>query len=197
MEKLLLATNNQGKIEEYRYLLRGLAFELVSPAQIHIKMEVAENGSTYRENARLKATALAAASGLLTLADDSGLEVTALNGEPGIRSSRYAGEGASDTDRVAFLLDKIKAVPWAQRSAHFRCLIAICRPGGRTVFRAGSCAGRIAFSPQGALGFGYDPVFYFPRLKLTMAELPSEVKNTLSHRAHAAAKARLVLQSGL
>jgi XTP/dITP diphosphohydrolase len=186
MEKLLLATNNQGKIEEYRFLLKGIPYELVTPAEISLKMAVEESGATYEENARLKAEVLAAASGLLTLADDSGLEVDALNGEPGTRSSRYAGEAASDAARVAFLLAKLKDVPREKRTARFRCVIAITMPDGQTVFYSGSCEGLITLEPRGQAGFGYDPIFYFPDLKKTMAELPAEVKNTISHRAHAA-----------
>lgn len=193
VDKLLLATNNQGKIEEYCYLLKRVPYELISPAQIGRKMEVEEIGATYEENARLKAVVLAAASGLLTLADDSGLEVDALDGEPGIRSSRYAGEGVSDAGRVAFLLSKMKGVPSEKRTARFRCVIAIARPDGQTVFCSGTCEGMITLEPHGQAGFGYDPVFYFPKLKKTMAELPAEVKNTISHRAHAAREARKIL----
>jgi XTP/dITP diphosphohydrolase len=193
MEKLLLATNNQGKIEEYRYLLKGILYELVTPAQVGLKMDVPESGVTYAENACLKAVALAAAGKLLTLADDSGLEVDALNGEPGIHSSRYAGDGASDADRVAFLLAKLKDVPAAQRTARFCCVIAIAGLEGRTALCTGSCEGLITFAPRGQEGFGYDPVFYFPDLKKTMAELPPEVKNRISHRALAAREAVKIL----
>jgi XTP/dITP diphosphohydrolase len=196
MEKLLLATNNHGKIEEYRYLLKGIPYTLVTPAQMGLKMDVEESGATYAENACLKATALAAEGGLLTLADDSGLEVDALNGEPGIRSSRYAGEGASDADRVAFLLAKLKDVPADKRTARFRCVIALAGPDGQTALCNGSCEGLITFTPRGQEGFGYDPVFYFPELKKTMAELPPEVKNRISHRANAAREARKLLESG-
>jgi XTP/dITP diphosphohydrolase len=194
MEKLLLATNNKGKVEEYRYLLKGIPYTLVTPAQMSLKMEVEESGATYAENACLKATALAAAGGVLTLADDSGLEVDALNGEPGIRSSRYAGEGASDEDRVAFLLDKLKDVPAEKRTARFCCVIALAGTDGNTLLCTGSCEGLITFAPRGKEGFGYDPVFYFPELKKTMAELPAEVKNRISHRAHAAQEARKLLE---
>jgi XTP/dITP diphosphohydrolase len=194
MSKLLLATNNRGKVQEYRDLLAGIPCELVTPAQIGLKLEVAETGSTYQENARLKAEAFAKASGLPALADDSGLEVDALDGEPGIRSSRYAGEGAKDTDRVHYLLNKLKNVPPEKRTARFRCVIALAFPEGKTVFYSGSCDGSITLSPRGNAGFGYDPVFYFPELKKTMAELPAAVKNQISHRARAAWKARTVLE---
>jgi XTP/dITP diphosphohydrolase len=194
MSKLLLATNNRGKVQEYRDLLAGIPCELVTPAQIGLKLEVAETGSTYQENARLKAEAFAKASGLPALADDSGLEVDALDGEPGIRSSRYAGEGAKDTDRVHYLLNKLKNVPPEKRTARFRCVIALAFPEGKTVFYSGSCDGSITLSPRGNAGFGYDPVFYFPELKKTMAELPAAVKNQISHRARAAQEARKVLE---
>jgi XTP/dITP diphosphohydrolase len=196
MQKLLIATNNQGKVREFQELLQGLPYELVTPKELGIKLDVEENGKTYQENARIKAEAFARASGLLTLSDDSGLEVDALNGEPGLKSSRYAGEGASDRQRVEFLLNKLKNVPEQRRGARFRCVIALCRADGQTEFCEGTCEGNITFAPRGAEGFGYDPIFYFPELKQTMAELPAGVKNQVSHRARAAAKARLFLQKG-
>ncbi len=194
MQKLLIATNNQGKVLEFQELFKGLPYELVTPKQLGIKLDVEESGTTYRENARIKAAAFAEASGLLTLADDSGLEVDALNGEPGIRSSRYAGESASDTQRVDFLLNKLRNVPEKQRTGRFRCVIALACPDRQIEYCEGSCEGLITLAPKGAEGFGYDPIFYFPDLKKTMAELPAEVKNRISHRACAAAKARLILQ---
>jgi XTP/dITP diphosphohydrolase len=189
MLKLLLATNNQGKVREYRSLLSDCGVELVTPAVLKIRLDVQETGVNYEENARLKAKAFASASGLLTLSDDSGLEVDALNGEPGIRSSRYAGEGASDVQRVNFLLNKLKNVPAEKRTAHFCCVIALAQPEGKLTFFSGRCDGFIIDQPRGTNGFGYDPVFLFPELKRTMAELPEEVKNTISHRARAAQKA--------
>jgi XTP/dITP diphosphohydrolase len=194
MTKLLIATNNKGKVHEYRSLLQGLPFELVTPSSEGFQLEVAETGSTFAENARLKAVAFAQASELMTLADDSGLEVDALNGEPGVRSSRYAGEGATDQDRVKFLLAKLRDVPWEKRTAHFTCVIAIVLPDKSIQFCAGECRGLIAFEPQGAEGFGYDPIFYFPELQKTLAELPLEIKNSLSHRARAAQKACQILR---
>jgi XTP/dITP diphosphohydrolase len=172
MPKLLLATNNQGKVQEFRELLDGSGFEIVTPTQQGLKLDIEENGSTYEENARLKALPYARASGLLTLADDSGLEVDALGGEPGLRSSRYAGEKATDKERVAFLLSKLRSVQEARRTACFRCVIALARPDGRLDYCSGRCDGRIALEPRGDGGFGYDPVFYFPEMRKTMAELP-------------------------
>jgi XTP/dITP diphosphohydrolase len=132
-------------------------------------------------------------SGLLTLADDSGLEVDALNGEPGVMSARYAGKNASDTDRVKYLLSKMKDVPKEKRTARFRCVIAIAQPDGQVEFCEGECKGLIAFEPCGKNGFGYDPIFCFPKYGKTMAELPIEIKNRISHRGRAAQKARLIL----
>jgi XTP/dITP diphosphohydrolase len=194
MPKLLLATNNRGKAREYKSLLEGVPFELVTPAEVGISTEVAEVGKTFEENARLKATTLARESGLLTLADDSGLEVAALGGEPGTFSARYAGEGASDRDRVNYLLAKLEGFPREKRQARFRCVIAIATPQGNVELCSGECDGIIALKPRGDKGFGYDPIFYLPELGKTMAELPLEEKNKISHRARAAAKARVVLE---
>jgi XTP/dITP diphosphohydrolase len=132
-------------------------------------------------------------SQLLTLADDSGLEVDALGGEPGRLSARYAGEGASDRDRVDYLLSRLKGVPWPERTACFRCVIAVATPGGSVEICLGECRGFITLEPRGERGFGYDPIFYLPELDRTMAELPLEIKNRVSHRGQAARKARLIL----
>ena len=191
--KLLLATNNAGKVKEYRTLLEGIPFELITPKELGIAMAVEETGDTYRENAQLKACALAAQSGLPALADDSGIEVDALHGAPGVISARYAGENASDAERVNFLLSQLKDVPQEKRTARFYCVIAIARPDGKVDFCDGECKGMITFKPSGANGFGYDPVFYLPEFGKTMAELPADVKNQISHRAKAAQKAKLLL----
>jgi XTP/dITP diphosphohydrolase len=188
--KLLLATNNQGKLREYRSLLRGVPLEIITPAEFGITGGVDEGGSSFEENAALKAAAMAGRSGLLTLADDSGLEVDALRGEPGARSHRYAGEGASDTDRNRYLLAKLKSVPEEVRTARFRCVIAIAAPDGKAELFSGECPGLIIDKPRGENGFGYDPIFYLPELGKTMAELTLAEKNKISHRARAAEKAR-------
>ena len=193
-DKLLIATNNQGKAGELKTLLGELPLKLVTPAELGISAGVAETGATFEENAEIKATALAQASGLLALADDSGLEVDALGGEPGLLSARYAGEGASDKDRVDYLLAKLKGVPWEQRTARFRCVLAIAEPGGKVELCSGECDGLIAFEPVGEGGFGYDPIFYFPGLDKTMAELPPEIKNKVSHRGEAAREAVKILR---
>jgi XTP/dITP diphosphohydrolase len=194
MQKLLIATNNPGKLAEYRDLLVGLPVELTSPAAEGLDLTVAETGATFEENAVLKARAFSAASGLPVLADDSGLEVMALDGRPGIHSSRYAGPGASDADRYRKLLTELEGVPWERRQARFRCVIAIATPLGALETVAGRLMGKVAFEPQGQHGFGYDPVFFIPDRRVTLAMLPADVKNRISHRADAARKARPVLR---
>ena len=194
MPKLLLATNNQGKVSEYRALLGDIPFELVSLADEGLNIKVDETESTMEANARLKASVTAKESRLPVLADDSGLEVDALGGEPGVRSARYAGDHASDSDRIKYLLSKLENVPWDLRTARFRCVIAIATPQGEVEVCSGECDGFITFEPIGNQGFGYDPVFYLPELHKTMAELPAEVKNRISHRGRAAKKAALLLK---
>jgi XTP/dITP diphosphohydrolase len=193
MSRLLLATTNKGKVAEYRDLLKGLDFEIVSLDQAGISGEAEESYNTFEENARHKAVFYAELGGLLTLADDSGLEVDALGGEPGVRSSRYAGDNATDQDRVNFLLNKLKDVPPSERKARFRCVIAIARPGGAVETVEGACEGYVADEPRGSNGFGYDPVFFLPEYGRTIAELTPETKNSISHRGRAAALARGIL----
>ena len=193
MEKLLLATNNKGKLREYSYLLKDIPYEIVTPADCGITADVVEVGATFEENATLKATTMASLSCLLTLADDSGLEVEALGGGPGPLSHRFAGANATDADRIALLLAKLKDVPELQRLAQFRCAIAIAEPGGRVELCTGVCPGIITSEPRGTHGFGYDPVFLVPEFGKTMAELTLGEKNRISHRAQAAAKAKEIL----
>ena len=194
MRRLLLATHNPGKLHELVSLLAAVPLHIVTPHALGLHLEVEETGTTYAENARLKAAAFAQAAGLLTLADDSGLEVEALGGAPGVYSARYAGEEASDADRRAKLIHALRQVP-APRRACFRCVIAIARPGGAVDCFEGICAGEIILEERGANGFGYDPVFYMPEQGCTMAELPSAVKNKVSHRARAAQAARRFLHT--
>jgi XTP/dITP diphosphohydrolase len=189
--RLLIATRNPGKVREYADLFAGLQCELVSLADVGISNDVDETGATYEENALLKARGYTAHSGLLTLADDSGLEVEALNGRPGVHSARYAPDSPT---RIQKLLGEMKQVPDEQRRARFQCVIALAWPGGRTETTQGSCEGWITHEPRGTHGFGFDPVFYLPEYNATMAELPDSFKNTISHRAHAAQKMRLVLE---
>jgi len=192
-QKLLLATNNRGKVREYQSLLSNIPFRLVTPADEGITTVVAETGKTFQENAGLKAETLAAESRLFTIADDSGLEVDALGGVPGVLSARYAGENATDADRIDYLLSKMKDVPEGERSARFKCVIALAEPGGKTEYFSGECRGFITLQPAGKEGFGYDPVFFVPELGKTMAEISPEEKNRISHRAMAAEKARCYL----
>ena len=193
MSKLLLATNNPGKLVEIQALLQDLAVTLVSPAQLGLELEVDENGQTYAENAGLKSQTFARASGLLTLADDSGLEVDALGGLPGIRSARFAPQPkATDADRRAYLLQRLQGMPrpWPAR---FRCVIALSTPTGELQYAEGICPGIIIPEERGQNGFGYDPIFLIPELGRTMAELSMEEKNRLSHRARAVMAARPIL----
>lgn len=189
---LLVGTGNQHKVEEYRALLAGLPFEARSAAEAGIEVEVEETGETFEANARLKAERYRDLSGLPALADDSGLEVDALNGEPGVHSKRWAGP-VSDSQRNAALLARLEGVPTEGRGARFRCAIALARPGHETVVVEGSLEGVIASEPRGQFGFGYDPVFFVPSLGRTLGEALPDVKNMLSHRARATAKAREVL----
>ncbi len=193
--RLLIATRNPGKVREYEQLLAGLPLSLTYLSEEGIAHEVEETGETFAENAIRKAEEYARISGLLTLADDSGLEVDALGGEPGVHSSRYAGPGASDEDRYRLLLERIAGVPWEKRGARFRCVIAVAEPEGKTYTAEGACEGMIARAPQGDYGFGYDPVFYLPEYAKTMAELPPEVKNRISHRARATREMRSILET--
>jgi XTP/dITP diphosphohydrolase len=188
--KLLIATRNSAKLREYRQLFQELPLLLTSLAEENFDLEVAETGNSMEENARFKAIAYTKQSQMVALADDSGLEVEALGGEPGVFSARYAGEGASDMERIAFLLSRLKDIPWGRRSACFKCVIAIARPDNNEVkLYRGECPGIITFSPRGDNGFGYDPIFYLPQLGKTMAELSFEEKNQISHRGQAAQQA--------
>lgn len=185
MQKLLIASENPGKVKEIQALLSGMAIELVTPAEINLTLQVDESGSTYGQNASLKALAYAQASDLLTLADDTGLEVDALGGLPGINSARFSPlPGASDADRRRRLLQALHAHPrpWIAR---FRCVVAIAIPGGTLHLAEGACAGEIIPDERGAGGFGYDPIFLLPEMKCTMAELSLTEKNLVSHRARA------------
>jgi XTP/dITP diphosphohydrolase len=194
MSRLLIATGNSGKLREYRALLGDLGWELVSPRDVELSLEVDESGSDYAENAKIKAVAFARASRLVTLADDSGLEVDALGGEPGPLSARYAGPGADDSRRYSRLLERLRGVPPEKRGARFRCLIAVARPSGETELFEGTCEGVVTEAPRGETGFGYDPVFLLPERGRTLAELPLSEKNAVSHRGAAARKARPFLE---
>ena len=197
MPRLLLATNNAGKVAEFRQLLAGCGWELVTPAELGLTMQVEETGQTYAENATLKAVEYARAGGVVTLADDSGLEVDAMDGRPGVLSARYAGADRTDQERVQAMLQELAGVPDEERTARFRCVIAIADTTGRVELVDGTIEGRIGHEPRGENGFGYDPIFLLPDRGMTTAELPPDEKNTISHRAVAAQKARTVLERWL
>jgi XTP/dITP diphosphohydrolase len=197
MSKILVATHNAGKLEEIQALLRDLPAELVTPDHLNLDLAIEETGSTYAENAALKAGAYARASGLLSLADDSGLEVDALDGQPGLHSARFAPwPGASDADRRKLLLAKLqtKPRPWLAR---FRCVVAIASPAGEVRFAEGICPGEVIQEERGENGFGYDPIFFIPELGKTMAELDMPEKNALSHRGRAVKAAYPILDKML
>jgi XTP/dITP diphosphohydrolase len=197
MTTLLIATTNAGKRGEYEAIFAGLPLTLQTLADAGIHDDVEETGATFAENAILKAEYYAARSGLLTLADDSGLEVHVLGGEPGVRSARYAGPGKSDAERNAFLLEKLANVPFHARLARFVCVIALAAPNRQTETVEGTLPGVIEFAPRGTAGFGYDPLFYVLDENATLAEIPAERKNQISHRARAAQAARDVLDRWL
>jgi XTP/dITP diphosphohydrolase len=195
MNKLLIATNNQGKIKELHELLDDLGIDLVTPSQIGLDLDVLEDGLTYAENATKKAVAFAKASKLISLADDSGLEVDALNGAPGLYSARYGstnGEKLSNAERRKFLLSKLQDQPrpW---TARFHATIAIAIPNGEVHLAVGICEGEIIPTERGTGGFGYDPIFLLPELGRTMSELSMDEKNRLSHRAKAVMNAKRIL----
>ncbi len=192
--KLLIATNNKGKLEEMQALLSGLNLEVLTPEELGVNLRVNEDGTTYGENAEKKAIAFARITDLISLADDSGLEVEALGGAPGIYSARYTGrQGASDAERRAFLLKNLegKPRPW---QARFRAAIAIAVPHGSVQVIEGQCPGEIIPEERGTGGFGYDQIFLIPELGRTMAELDMQEKNRISHRARAVLKARPILE---
>ena len=186
MDKLVVASRNAGKLREFQNLLLPLKAEILSLADLSIDTDFEESGSTFAENARMKALAYSRLTSLPILADDSGLEVTALGGRPGIYSARFAGPGASDSDRIHKLLTELEQFP-GKRDARFVCALALAKEGVMLLESQGECRGTIAREPRGANGFGYDPVFYFPELGRTYAELNDEEKNVHSHRSRAAA----------
>jgi XTP/dITP diphosphohydrolase len=195
MQQLLVATRNPGKVHEIQSLLEGLKTSLVTPDMLGISIKVEETGDSYEENAALKAKAYARLSNLVTLADDSGLEVDALDGLPGIRSARFSPlPDATDADRRTYLLDLLRGYPrpW---TAHFHCTVAIGTPGDRLFYAQGNCPGEIISTERGTNGFGYDPIFLIPAAGLTMAELSMAEKNQLSHRARAVKAALPVLRT--
>jgi XTP/dITP diphosphohydrolase len=185
LKLIVLATNNPGKVREIRDILAGLPLRLKTPAELGIRASVRETGQTFEENAVLKALTYAVMAGRPAIADDSGLEVPALGGAPGVHSARYAGGDASDRERIERLLRELEAARAADRRAVFRCVAALATPDGRVWTRTGELWGEVTPEPRGRGGFGYDPVFLVPELGRTLAELPLEEKNSLSHRSRA------------
>ena len=192
-QKLLVATHNRGKILEYRALLHDLPLTVTWLDEERITTDVAETGATFAENACLKAATYARLAGLWTWADDSGLEVDALDGRPGAYSARYGGPGLSDADRYRRLLGELQGIPPERRTARFRCVVAIATPGGPIYTTEAAVEGVIIDEPRGEFGFGYDPVFFVPDHQRTMAELAPAIKNRISHRAVAAVAARKLI----
>jgi XTP/dITP diphosphohydrolase len=190
---VVLATQNPAKADELRDMIRGMGVEVCSTLELGAAEPVEEDGATFEENALKKARTAASSTGRISLADDSGLEVDALGGFPGTISSRFAGAGASDEEKIARLLGLLRDVPPERRTARFRCVIAIALPTGEATVVEGTCAGVIADGPRGHKGFGYDPVFLVPSLGKTFAELTPEEKTRLSHRGVAMRRAIPIL----
>lgn len=195
MTELLIATENKRKFSEIRLLLQGTVERLHAAADFPGLPAVLEDGATFAENALKKAQSAARVTGIPVIADDSGLLVDALNGRPGVRSARFAGEDADDAANNAKLLGELAGLPLQQRAAAFRCVIALCLPGGECLTFAGELKGVILDAPRGTGGFGYDPLFLVPELGQTLAEMPLDAKNLISHRGKAFSMLKEYLQS--
>lgn len=196
MIELLVGTTNRGKLDEVQGYLKGLPLKTLALPSLGTWPAVVEDGVTYEDNALKKARTLAEYSGYLTLADDSGLEVDALNGAPGIYSARYCGEQGNDEKNNEKLLEDLKRVTEGKRTARFVCVLALCAPkshGAKEWTVRESCEGRVAFSPKGQNGFGYDPIFFYPQLGKTFGEIDRETKATVSHRGKALKKLAEIL----
>ncbi|MEJ8547060.1 XTP/dITP diphosphatase [Brevibacillus borstelensis] len=194
--KVVLATRNKGKVKEFNRLFSELGWEGISLDEFEGVPEVVEDGDTFEANALKKAVTISTYLGMPAVGDDSGLEVDALGGRPGVYSARYSGENASDEANWRKLLGELADVPDEQRTARFRCVLALVEPGAEPVLAAGACEGVIAREPKGTNGFGYDPVFYLPQQQKMMAELTPEEKNRISHRAMAMQNLLATLKSG-
>jgi XTP/dITP diphosphohydrolase len=185
MRDLVIATRNPNKLKELKEILGDIDFNILSLDDLSCIPSVVEDGDTFEENALKKARAVARTVNRLSLADDSGLVVESLGGGPGVRSQRFAGEGAGDRENIRKLLDALKDKPFDQRKAKFVCVVGVVFPDGREEVFRGECKGYITFSPKGKMGFGYDPVFFYPELNRTFAELSPDEKNKVSHRRRA------------
>ena len=185
IDKIIFATGNEGKTREIRLILEDLGMEVLSLKEAGIQLEIQENGDTFEENAVIKARAVMEETGALVLADDSGLEIDYLNGEPGVYSARYLGEDTSYRIKNQNLIDRLEGVPEEKRTARFVCVIAAVFPDGRTLMARGTIEGIIGYEERGEGGFGYDPIFWLPEYACSTAELTMEKKNELSHRGKA------------
>ena len=194
MRKIVFATGNQGKLREVKKILADLNVDIVSMKEEGIQIDVDENGATFAENAQIKATAIGAHTDAIVLADDSGLVIDALNGEPGIYSARYLGEDTSYRIKNQNLIDRLEGVPDERRTARFVCAIAAALPDGTVLHTEGTIEGIIGYEERGENGFGYDPIFYVPKLGKTTAELSDDEKNAISHRGSALEKMKVLLQ---
>ncbi len=192
--RLLIASNNLDKVDELRHLLGDCGWQIVAPSELGLEVDAEETGATYADNARIKAEAFMRASGLPSLADDSGLEVDALNGEPGALHHLNGWDGRDQAERIQILLDAMKDVPAGERTARFRAVIVVAMPDGTELLEEGVLEGVITLAPSGNSGFGYDPVMFVPEAGKTVAELSVEEKNAISHRGQAAVKMALRLR---
>ena len=195
--KLIFATGNENKMREIRQIFGGFGFEIQSMKEAGIDIDIVEDGTSFQENALIKARAVHEASGALVLADDSGLEIDALGKEPGIYSARYMGEDTSYDIKNANLIDRVKDVPEDRRGARFICAVAAVLPDGRSLVQTGVMEGRVAYAPAGENGFGYDPIFFLPQYGKTSAELSPEQKNAISHRGQALRMMKTALEAML
>lgn len=191
--KIVIASRNAGKIEEIEKYLAEPRIRLIPLSEFPDIPELCETESSFEKNAVSKARVVAEATGILTLSDDSGLEVDALGGAPGVRSARFAGEHTSDQENNVKLLERMRDVPDAERTARFRCVIALCEPGAAVELADGTCEGLILREPRGEKGFGYDPLFYYPPLKLTFSEMDAATKLSVSHRGNALRRLKSIL----
>lgn len=194
MKKLIFATGNQGKLKEIREIMADLDVEVLSMKEAGVQTEIEENGTTFEENAVIKARTVGKLTGELTLADDSGLEIDYLNKEPGVYSARYMGEDTSYHVKNASLVKRLEGVPMEQRTARFVCVIAAVFPDGRVETARGTIEGVIGYEERGENGFGYDPIFYVPELNCSTAELTPGQKNEISHRGKALRKMKEILK---
>ena len=185
MDKIVFATTNEGKVKEIKEILAGFPIEIVSMKEMNITADIEENGATFEENSLIKAREVSKLTGLPAMADDSGLEVDYLNGEPGIYSARYLGRDTDYNYKNNYIIEKLKNAKDEERSARFVCVISLVLPDGREFIKKGVMEGRIAYEIKGENGFGYDPVFYLPEYGMTSAELSGEEKNKISHRGKA------------